>query len=64
MTQHRSDPVIDEIRQVRRRISARFNDDPKRLVEHYIKLQEEHRERMIDSPHASKPSDQSAAIAI
>jgi len=28
MTQEQSDPVIDEVREVRRRISARFDNDP------------------------------------
>jgi hypothetical protein len=39
MTQDRSDPVIDEIREVRDRISARFDHDPARLVAYYIRLQ-------------------------
>jgi mRNA-degrading endonuclease RelE of RelBE toxin-antitoxin system len=37
----RSDPIIDQIREVRHRISEEFGHDPKRLVEHYMKLQEE-----------------------
>lgn len=40
-----SDPVIDEIREVRRQISQRFDNDPKKLVEHYMELQERYRER-------------------
>ena len=34
-----SDPVIDEIREVRRRISARFHHDPALLVTHYLERQ-------------------------
>jgi len=35
-----NDPVIDEIREVRHRISERANQDPARLVAYYIELQE------------------------
>jgi hypothetical protein len=41
------DPPIDEVREVRRRISARFDHDPARLVDYYIQLQEEHRDRLL-----------------
>jgi hypothetical protein len=61
MTQDRTDSVIDEIREVRRRISARFDNDPVRLVAHYIKLQEQHGERLIGPPKAAMPTDHSAA---
>ena len=50
-----SDPVIDEIREVRRRISARFDHDPKRLIAYYIELQRRYQDRLMDpekSPHA------------
>jgi len=43
----RSDPVIDEIRAVRHRISEEFGHDPKKLVEHYMKLQERHPDRLV-----------------
>ncbi len=56
MTQDRSDPVIDEIREVRQRISARFDHDPVRLVAHYMKLQEQHRERLIAPSNAAEPN--------
>jgi hypothetical protein len=42
-----SDPVIDEVRAVRSRISAQFDHDPMKLVEHYIELQKRHGERLI-----------------
>ncbi len=61
MTQDQSDPVIDEIREVRHRISARFNHDPARLVAYYMQLQERHRERLIDAPRVTEPTDPSAA---
>ncbi len=56
-----SDPAIDEVRAVRRRISARFDHDPARLVDHYIKLQEQHRDRLISNPPAPPSVGRSAA---
>jgi hypothetical protein len=42
------DPAIARIREVRHRISKQFDHDPKRLVEHYIQLQERHQDRLLD----------------
>jgi hypothetical protein len=47
MRQHDSDPVIDEVREVRHRISARFDHDPSRLVAYYMELQEQYKDRLI-----------------
>jgi hypothetical protein len=55
------DPVVDEVRQVRREISQRFGHDPARLVEYYMKLQEQYRERLIHSPEDEKHPGKSAA---
>ena len=61
MKEIKSDPVIDEIREVRRRISARFDHDPAKLVAHYMELQKQRKDRLIqvekDSEHAGlKPT--------
>ncbi|MCI0377296.1 MAG: hypothetical protein L0215_06810 [Gemmataceae bacterium] len=56
-----NDPVIDEIREVRRRISASCAHDPDKLVAHYKKLQEQHKERLIDKSKDPKQRDESAA---
>jgi hypothetical protein len=61
MTQERSDPVIDEVREVRQRISARFDNDPARLVAFCMELQERHRDRLIDKANVPKRGDESAA---
>ncbi len=61
MTQERTDPVIDEVREVRQRISARFGHDPARLVAHYIELQEMHRDRLIDRSKVPERGDESTA---
>ena len=47
MNQGHSDPVIEEIREIRHNISARFGHDPERLVAHYAELQERYRERLV-----------------
>jgi hypothetical protein len=41
------DPAIASIREVRHRISAQFDHDPKKLVEHYMRLQEQHKARLL-----------------
>jgi hypothetical protein len=55
---------IDEFREVRERISARFDNDPVRLVAHYIELQAQHAERLIDPPKAAKLTDEPAASSV
>jgi hypothetical protein len=56
-----NDPVIDEIREVRHRISERCNHDPKELVAYYMKLQEQHRDRLIDFTKPIMESDPTVA---
>ena len=58
MSPTENDPVIDEIREVRRRISARFDHDPARLVDYYMQLQESHRDRLIDAPSRADQKDE------
>jgi hypothetical protein len=60
MKEIRNDQPIDEIRELRCRISARFNHDPTRLVAYYVKIQEQYRERLIDSAKTAKGTDQTA----
>ena len=49
MKRSQSDPVIDEIRGVRHRISARFAHDPARLVAYYMELQKQYQDRLIET---------------
>jgi len=48
------DPAIDEIRETRRKISAEFGHDPRRLMAHYIEfekqLEREGNYRFADPP--------------
>jgi hypothetical protein len=50
MDQGVSDPVIEEVREIRRRISARVGHDPTRLVAYYIELQRQYQGRLIGAP--------------
>jgi len=43
-----ADDIIDEVREIRRRISARFDDDPAKLAQHYRELQERQSHRLVD----------------
>lgn len=56
-----SDPLVDEVREARRRISESVGHDLDRLVDFYQKLQERHRDRLI-APPAPRPkrSDEAA----
>ena len=49
MKRNPSDPVIDEIREVRHRISARFGHDPARLVAFYMELQKQYEDRLSET---------------
>ncbi len=55
------DPTIDEIREVRHRISARCGHDPAQLVEYYMRLQTQYRDRLVVSADSEKPTPSSAA---
>jgi hypothetical protein len=41
------DPAITRIHEVRHRISEKFDHDPKKLVEHYMRLQAQYRDRLL-----------------
>jgi hypothetical protein len=51
----RKDPVIDEIREIRHRISERFGHDSEKLVAHYIKLQKKYKKRLLKEESLAKP---------
>lgn len=53
--------LIEEIREVRRRISARFDHDPERLVAYYMERQERHRDRLLRSESKSEGSGKPSA---
>ena len=57
MKRTENDPVIDEIREVRRRISARFDHDPERLVAYYVELQRRYQDRLMEPKSLRRRSD-------
>lgn len=61
MKTNQSDPVIDEIREIRHRISERFDHDPARLVAYYIEMQKEYQDRLIGAAKAGDHKDPSTA---
>jgi len=58
MKQTKNDPVIDEIRQERHRISEECGHDPQRLVAYYRKLQEQYQDRLIQAGKATTKTGQ------
>lgn len=53
------DPAIARVREVRHRISRQFDNDPKKLVEHYMQLQERHKDRLLDTAKHKKVEESS-----
>jgi len=41
------DEGIRAVRDVRKKISAEFDNDPEKLIEHYMTEQQKHRERLL-----------------
>ncbi len=54
------DPVIDEIREIRHRISASCDHDPAKLVAYLMQYQQQFRDRLIYDPN--EPTAQPAEI--
>lgn len=56
MTEPRTeaDAVVEEVREIRRRLSARFDNDPARLVEHYMKYQAQFADRLVRSGNGER----------
>ncbi len=60
-TNQSSDPVIEEVREVRRRISEECGHDPEKLVAYYMELQQQFGDRLIDPPVAPNPASGKSA---
>jgi len=52
------DPIIDEIRAVRHRISEEYDHDPAKLIEHYRKLEREKYADRVVKPIGQPPVQQ------
>jgi hypothetical protein len=44
---HKGDPGIAWIREIRHKISAEFDHDPKKLGEHYRELEKKYADRLV-----------------
>ena len=51
-----SDPVIDEVRAVRRKISASYGHDVGKMIADHMKLQERYADRLIRLAPPRKPA--------
>jgi hypothetical protein len=61
MSRSEQGPVIDEVREVRGRISARFGHDPQQIVDYYIELQKAHADRLLRESGAESRESKRAA---
>ncbi|MFL5542740.1 MAG: hypothetical protein ACJ8J0_27410 [Longimicrobiaceae bacterium] len=62
MSEHDTpDPLIDEIYEIRKRISREHGDDIDRLVEHYMEYEKQFADRLISPPPTPQKQDKSAA---
>ena len=52
------DPVIDEIREIRHRISASCDHDPAKLVAYLMQYQMQFRDRLTYDPSEPSPAQQ------
>ncbi|HEX8320783.1 hypothetical protein [Longimicrobium sp.] len=50
------DDAIEEVRAVRRRLSARFGDDPAKITAHYMEYQKQFGDRLREPDAIEKPS--------
>jgi hypothetical protein len=55
-----ADDVIEEVREIRRQISARYDNDLDKLFDHYMEIQKRHAHRFWD-PRTREKTEKSAA---
>jgi hypothetical protein len=56
------DQAINRIREVRHRISEACNHDAHKLIAYYMKLQERHKERLIQATENQKEPEDLAKV--
>lgn len=54
------DPAVERVREVRHQISQQCDHDPKKLVAYYMRLQERHKERLLEVVKDEKPEEAAA----
>ena len=52
----KQDAGLEEVRRIREKISRQFGNDPEKLVQHYIELQERYKERLRPGPEEVQAS--------
>ena len=55
-----ADDVVEEVREIRRKLFAALDNDPEKIGAYYMELNDKYADRMIDAPAVSK-EDKSAA---
>jgi hypothetical protein len=55
-----ADDVVEEVREIRRRISAEFDDDPDKIVQHYMEYQKQFADRLVDYDKADRKGKSAA----
>jgi hypothetical protein len=55
-----ADDVVEEVREIRRRIWARFDNDPEKVIDYYLELDKRRLEPGIDT---RKPSNKGKSAA-
>ncbi len=58
----KDDPAIAKIREVRHRISEEHDHDPRKVVEYYIEMQKQYRERLVESPANEEKQSQPVEV--
>ncbi len=46
--------ALEQVRAARHRISKRFDHDPRKLIEHYMELQQEYKDRLVGAEEEKK----------
>jgi hypothetical protein len=59
-----ADDAVEEVREIRRQISAEFDDDPIKLGEYYMELQKRHVDRVVYPPISSKKESRPDALSL
>ncbi len=58
----KDDPAIAKIREVRHRISAEHDHDPRKVVAYYIEMQKQYLELLVKSPADEEKQSQPVEV--
>ena len=54
----KDDPAIERVRDARRRVSATYDNDPQKIVSHYIELQKKYQARILEEQEETATYDE------